>query len=117
MNSFEMIVRLLAAIWVYETESNPSLVLFSPDALGMAKEERNAAAYCLENEKYIRGMGKNDDGVAYDWGKSSPAITLEGLEYIASSETMKGAFKSLHEKAVAAARAKIANAIEEFAED
>ena len=120
MNTFEPFVKLLAAIHAFEREANPSYVLFSPDALGMTAKEQDDAAVLLEYYEYITGMKKDyDEGSKrdYDWRRSFPRITLKGYEYIETNEALRKEIKRLHMQAVNEARAKIANAIEEFAGD
>lgn len=120
MSDLEKRIRLLAAIYVFEHETEPSRVLLSPDALGMMTEkERDQTAHLLEEQGIINGMQKEQEENRwhYDWRHSFPRITLKGYEYIETDEVLRKEILRLHVQEVIKARAKIANAIEEFAGD
>ncbi len=120
MSDLEKRIRLLAAIYVFEHETEPSRVLLSPDALDMTEKERGQTAHILEEQGIINGMQKEQEEESrwhYDWRYSFPRITLKGLEYIETDETLRKEILRIHVQEVIKARAKIANAIENFAED
>ena len=119
MNEHGKIITMLAAIRVFEQEAEPKYVVFSLEALGMTVADRDNAAIYLEEREYIEGMKRKykDSRYYYNWRCSCPKITLKGYEYIATDEALRKEIQKIHVKAALEARAKIANVIEEFAED
>lgn len=101
MNDFKVMVRLLLAI--QKSEENPPFTsaLVSEKALRTTSRKRALLAIKLQNAGYIEGLITTEDidnaPVEVLWSNSKPAITLEGLEYMATNKPLNKAVKEMKE--------------------
>lgn len=98
MNDFKVIARLLGAI--RSCEGGPfNVAAVSPEALGTTERQRDVLAVKLQNAGKISGLITTEDidnaPLMVLWEQSSPEVTLEGLEYIATCDPLKSAAKEL----------------------
>ena len=101
MNDFKVMVRLLLAI--QKSEENPPFTsaLVSEKALKANSKTRDLLAMKLQNAGYIEGLITTEDidnaPVEVLWSNSKPAITLEGLKYMATNKPLNKAVKEMKE--------------------
>lgn len=96
MDDFKVIARLLAAIKAGEDDPPFDVALVSPKALKTTELKRDRLALKLQKAGYIDGLFVVDDidnlpEPVVLWDSSSPSITLDGLEYIATNTTLRKA--------------------------
>ena len=119
MDDFKVMARMLAAIRASEESPVFDVALIDEKVLKTTDVNRDLLAVKLQKAGYIEGLVTIDDvdsqKVPYvAWGKSKPAVTLEGLTWMQENETLRKAIKELKDDGISAAAKVVSNYIQKM---
>jgi hypothetical protein len=114
VSDFKTIARILGAI--RSCEGRPfDMAAVSPEALGVTEAQRDVLAVKLQHAGKVDGLVTTEDidnaPLRVLWEQSSPEVTLDGLEYMATCEPLRRAARKVVSASVSAAASATAAAL------